>query len=161
MFGFTHNIWLNFINTNFRINLNNCTIIHGGGWKKLQDKKISENDFNNKLKNKFNVNEVLNYYGMVEQIGSIFFQCNYGYFHTHSFTDILIRDKNLNSIIKEKGLVQVISLLPISYPGNSILTEDVGKIYGIDDCKCGKPGKYFKIFGRVEKSEIRGCSDAY
>ena len=73
----------------------------------------------------------------------------------------MIRDKNLNSIIKEKGLVQVISLLPISYPGNSILTEDVGKIYGIDDCKCGKPGKYFKIFGRVEKSEIRGCSDAY
>ena len=60
---------------------------------------------------------------------------------------------------KKKGLIQLVSLLPRSYPGHSILTEDLGTVFGEDDCKCGKPGKYFKIWGRLPKSEIRGCSD--
>ena len=161
IFGFTNNVWQSLINSNLNLNLKNCVLIHGGGWKKLKDHKISEDDFNIKLKKKFQIKKIFNYYGMVEQIGSVFFQCEYGYFHTHSFTDVIIRDNELKSVIKEQGLVQILSILPTSYPGNSILTEDIGKIYGIDDCKCGKPGKYFKIYERVEKSEIRGCSDAY
>ena len=65
-------------------------------------------------------------------------------------------DKPLN---KGKGLVQLITPLAQSYPGHNILTEDIGEIFGIDDCKCGRKGKYFKIYGRLEHSEIRGCSD--
>ena len=49
--------------------------------------------------------------------------------------------------------------LTTSYPGHSILTEDLGTIYGEDDCKCGKNGKYFKVHGRQLNSEPRGCSD--
>ena len=45
--------------------------------------------------------------------------------------------------------------------GHNILTEDIGKIEGVDDCKCGRKGKYFSIEGRVPGTEIRGCSDAY
>ena len=60
---------------------------------------------------------------------------------------------------KSNGIVQLISLLPTSYPGFSILTQDEGAIYGEDDCKCGLKGKYFKIFGRVKKAELRGCSN--
>ena len=71
-----------------------------------------------------------------------------------------VRDEKLN-ISKNKGLVQVMSLLPVSYPGHNILTEDMGIIRGEDDCKCGKKGKYFEILGRVPGTEIRGCSDAY
>ena len=59
----------------------------------------------------------------------------------------------------EIGLVQLISLLPTSYPGHNIISEDIGEIIGIDDCKCGRLGKYFIIHGRAEKAEIRGCSD--
>ena len=40
-----------------------------------------------------------------------------------------------------------------------ILTEDIGIIHGIDNCKCGKLGKYFSVLGRVPDSELRGCSD--
>ena len=36
-----------------------------------------------------------------------------------------------------------------------------GKIEGIDNCKCGLKGKYFKVLGRAKKAEIRGCSDVY
>ena len=60
---------------------------------------------------------------------------------------------------KKRGLVQLISVLPTSYPGHNILTEDIGEIVGENDCVCGKGGKYFLIHGREEKSEIRGCSD--
>jgi hypothetical protein len=52
-----------------------------------------------------------------------------------------------------------LSLLPHSYPGHSILTEDIGKLVGVDTCPCGRKGKYFKIFGRIKNAEIRGCSD--
>ena len=34
---------------------------------------------------------------------------------------------------KQKGLVQLISVLPTSYPGHNILTEDVGEIVGEND----------------------------
>ena len=30
---------------------------------------------------------------------------------------------------------------------------------GIDDCKCGRKGKYFLVHGRIKKAELRGCSD--
>jgi len=52
-------------------------------------------------------------------------------------------------------------LLPISYPGHSILTEDIGTIIGVDNCLCGRMGKYFKINGRLKNAELRGCSDTY
>ena len=53
----------------------------------------------------------------------------------------------------------MISLLPSSYPGHNILTEDLGEIFGEDDCMCGLKGKYFKVHGRIEKAEIRGCGN--
>ena len=61
---------------------------------------------------------------------------------------------------KKKDLYNVLSLIPTSYPGNSIITEDIGEIIGEDNCKCKRQGKYFKIYGRAPKAELRGCSDA-
>ena len=85
---------------------------------------------------------------------------NVGYFITSIFSDILIRDKNFNILEKnQKGLVQLISLLPTSYPGHNILTEDVGEIIDRKKCKCSHEGTRFLIHGRTQKAEIRGCSD--
>ena len=89
-----------------------------------------------------------------------FYFCEKGYFHCSIFSDIFIRNPKLElSKIKETGLIQILSLLPLSYPGHNILTEDIGIIKGIDNCKCGKKGKYFKVLGRVPDAELRGCSD--
>ena len=63
--------------------------------------------------------------------------------------------------IGESGIIQVVSAIPESYPGHSLLTEDEGVILGIDNCPCGRKGKYFKISGRLKNAEIRGCSDTY
>lgn len=63
--------------------------------------------------------------------------------------------------IGEKGIIQVVSAIPKSYPGHSLLTEDEGMILGEDDYPCGRKGKYFSITGRLKNTEIRGCSDTY
>ena len=60
-----------------------------------------------------------------------FFECEKGYFHTSIFSDIKIRDKYFSEEnYCKKGIVQLISLLPTSYPGHNLLTEDEGIIYG-------------------------------
>ena len=166
IFGFTSIIWdyflHEFIKRKIKFDLSKSIIIHGGGWKKLVDRNISTKIFKQKINDFLNINRIINYYGMVEQTGSIFFECNKGYFHTSNFTEILIRKNNLELCkFKENGLIQLISLIPSSYPGNSILTEDYGQIIGEDNCKCGLNGKYFKILGRIDTAELRGCSDVY
>ena len=104
--------------------------------------------------------EIYNYYGLVEQTGSIFFECKCGYFIASNYSDIIIRDENLKISKKGKtGLVQLLSLLPSSYPGHSILTEDIGEIVDDHKCNCFGHGKRFLIHGRLKNAELRGCSN--
>ena len=163
IFGFTSQIFENLIEKKIsnKIDMSNAICLHGGGWKKIEKKKISKTLFKKKLSNKFGIKTVINYYGLIEQTGSIFLESpKCGFFHNSIFSDIIIRDPMFNiRKNKKKGLVQLISVLPTSYPGHNILTEDIGEIVGENDCLCGKGGKYFLIHGREEKSEIRGCSD--
>ena len=94
---------------------------------------------------------------MVEQTGSIFIECSKcGCFVTSIFSDILIRDKHFNILSNgKKGIIQLFSLLPTSYPGHSILTEDIGEIVD-NKCDCSNQGTRFVVHGRIEKSETTG-----
>ncbi len=167
IFGFTYLIYENFlqdlIKNQKKIDLSKTIMIHGGGWKKLTNLNISNKEFKSKLKKITKINKIYNYYGMVEQTGSIFFECSEGNFHTSLFNDIIIRNNTNLKVNKtgEKGIIQIFSLIPKSYPGHSILTEDEGIILGEGDCACGIKSKYFNVLGRMENSEIRGCSDVY
>ena len=49
--------------------------------------------------------------------------------------------------------------MPHSYPGISILTEDVGRILGHGQDTSGRLGTQFEIIGRAKKAETRGCGD--
>ena len=165
IFGFTSNIYLNLIKKInpvklYSKNLSNAFLVHGGGWKKMEEKKINRIQFNFQLKKKLGIKSVRNYYGLVEQIGSIFFECKCGYFIASNYSDIIIRDENLKISKKGKtGLVQLLSLLPSSYPGHSILTEDIGEIVDEHKCNCFGHGKRFLIHGRLKNAELRGCSN--
>ena len=100
---------------------------------------------------------------MVEQTGTIYMECRCGRLHAPVWADVLIRNPKNFSLAPqgEKGLIQVVSVLPRSYPGHSLLTEDEGAILGEDDCPCGRKGKTFAIYGRIQRAELRGCSDTY
>jgi len=165
IFGFTYLIWQKLLANNKiskKLNFENSILIHGGGWKKLKEYKVSNVKFKKLLFENFHIKKVINYYGMVEQTGSIFFEsekCNY--FHTSIFSDIFVRDKEFNEIgFNKRGMLQLLSVLPTSYPGHNIITEDTGMIIGEDNCKCGKRGKFFEVFDRLKSAEIRGCGDA-
>jgi acyl-CoA synthetase (AMP-forming)/AMP-acid ligase II len=166
-FGFTFVIWNDLLNEmekqSIKLNFRRATLIHGGGWKKLADLAVSNQEFKLRVKERLGINRVLNYYGMAEQTGSLYFECEESYLHTTPFGHVIVRNfKDLT--VSERGrdgIVQILSVIPRSYPGHSILTEDVGLVIGDDGCKCGKPGRYFKILGRLPEAEIRGCSDVY
>jgi len=164
IFGFTSMIYENLIQKLstklLRGSFSKGILLHGGGWKKMENLKINNKIFKQKLWNKFKLKNIYNYYGLVEQTGSIFLECKCGYFITSVFSDILIRDKNFN-IMKNgnRGFIQLLSLLPTSYPGHSILTEDIGEIVDNKNCSCPLYGKRFLVHGRIKEAEIRGCSD--
>ena len=160
IFGFTDTIWKFLIKQKLKLNLSNCIVLHGGGWKKIEKYRIDSKKFKQILFKNNSIKNVINYYGLIEQVGSIFFECEKGYFHTSVYSDIIIRDNFLNDLgLNKKGLVHLLSILPTSYPGISILTQDIGKINYIDNCPCGKKGKSFSIFGRQAKAVVRGCSN--
>jgi len=169
IFGFTFMIWQHlykeFQNNNYKMDLSKGIMIHGGGWKKLISESVSKDIYKLKLNEAFGIEQknIHDYYGMVEQTGTIYMECENGNLHSSIFSDVITRRYKDFSICdkNEKGIIQVVSVLPESYPGHSLLTEDEGVILGEDDCPCGRNGKYFEVTGRLKNAEIRGCSDTY
>lgn len=167
IFGFTFIVWQTFIQALAQQNINfdfaDAILIHGGGWKKMQDQAVTDEIFKASIYKTLGNVSVHDYYGMVEQTGTIYMQCEKGVLHTPVWSDVLIRSPQDLSLLEhgEAGLIQVNSVLPTSYPGHCILTEDLGTVFGEDDCECGRLGKYFKVHGRVPKAQVKGCSDTF
>ena len=170
LFGFTFMIWQHFYkellrlkNEGISFDLSDGILIHGGGWKKLYSEAVSHDEFHERLREVCGLQDIHDYYGMVEQTGCIYMECECGHLHASNFSDVIIR-RPLDfseAEVGETGIIQVVSAIPESYPGHNLLTEDEGTILGEDDCPCGRMGKYFKISGRLKNAEIRGCSDTY
>ena len=167
VFGFTYMIWKYFYEplkrSGHRLHLEHGFLIHGGGWKKLAKEAVSAEKFRDGLREVCGILDVRNYYGMAEQTGCIYMECECGHLHVSSYSDVLIRNMEDFSCCKNgtEGVIQVLTPMAWSYPGHSVLTEDKGMIVGEDDCPCGRKGKYIKITGRIPQAEIRGCSDTF
>lgn len=167
LFGFTYMVWKHVIlpleGRGKQLDIPQGILIHGGGWKKLASEAVSAAEFKNRVRQATGVARVSDYYGMAEQTGCIYMECPHGHLHASIWSDILFRRAEDYSIcaLGEPGIIQVLSLLPRSYPGHSLLTEDIGVLLGEDDCPCGRLGKYFAVTGRIPRGEIRGCSDTY
>ncbi len=167
IFGFTFIVWQHFykqlLQLDKKYDLSEAFLMTGGGWKKLESDKVSRQEFKDSFTKLCGIKHFLDHYGMVEQTGCIYAECECGHLHASNYSDVIIRDYKDFSPCKigEKGIIQVVSALPHSYPGHSLLTEDEGIVLGEDDCPCGRKGKYIQILGRMKSAELRGCSDTY
>jgi len=172
-FGFTWMIYQLFVNMERRqistvsFWLKNISapkiLLHIGGWKKMTDLNVKKEDFN-KLMAKYlfmKTKKIVDVYGLTEQLGTIYPDCPFGFKHTPLYVDIIVRNLNnfLPSAIGEKGYLQFLTPIPHSYPGISILSDDIGEIVGLDGCSCGRRGKFFKFNKRDEAVDLRGCGD--
>ena len=169
VYGFTYILWSKFLKQlkleGIELNLPKLKMLHSGGWKKLISEKVEKEVFSETAAQIFNTNatNIIDFYGMVEQVGVVFIDCQYGHKHVPDFAEIIIRNVQTLEEVKfgESGLIEVMSILGSSYPSQAILTEDIGEYIGVDDCPCGRHGKYFKFKSRVDKAETRGCGDTF
>ena len=166
LFGFTFMIWRHVIraleDSGEKLSIPKGVLVHGGGWKKLANEAVSPAEFKARLAAVTGVERVSNYYGMAEQTGCVYMECQEGHLHASVWSDVLFRREDGGLCgVGEPGVIQVLSPLPRSYPGHALLTEDLGVLLGEDDCPCGRKGKYFSVSGRIPRAEVRGCSDTY
>jgi hypothetical protein len=165
IFGFTFMVWEYLLKAirGLGIDLSHGVLIHSGGWKKLQQEAVGNPEFRRRFREETGLERIYNFYGMVEQVGSVSVEGEDGYLYPPNFSDVIVRDPATREELPagQPGLIQVISILPTSYPGHSILTEDLGVVHGVDDSSCGRMGKRFSVLGRLPRAELRGCSDTH
>jgi len=167
IFGFTYLLFAQIIKPYTGSNLNfklpkGSKLIHIGGWKKLENEKVTREVFNEHTEKLFGIQKehIIDIYGFTEQMGLNYPDCKCGYKHTSSYSEVIVRDPATRTVLPsgEEGVLEFISPIPHSYPGNVVLTDDTGVI-NEEPCEFGLQGTRFKILGRLKKAEIRGCGD--
>ncbi|MEN6457542.1 MAG: acyl-protein synthetase [Thermoguttaceae bacterium] len=168
-FGFTFVVWTQFTleaeQRDLAFQAPEAMVLHSGGWKKLAAQAVSKSEFSRRTAAVLGADErrILDFYGMVEQIGTVFVDCPDGNKHAPAFADVILRRPLTLDPVEpgESGIIEVLSALPTSYPGQALMTEDQGVLLGVDDCPCGRKGRYFRFTSRIEQAEIRGCGDTF
>ena len=165
LFGFTYMVWEYLLKAlePGELDLSAGILLHSGGWKRLADRSVDNHTYKSELARVTGLRRVYNFYGMAEQIGTVFVECEQGLLHAPNAADILVRDPATWRLVEpgEIGVAQMLSALPESYPGHSILTEDLARVAAMDNCACGRRGKAVSILGRVPQAELRGCGDTH
>jgi hypothetical protein len=167
VYGFTFILWNHLVKPlqaeGICLNLPKARILHSGGWKRLQDQAVEKAVFNEQLARVFGCSpdRIVDFYGMVESVGVIYPDCAAGNKHGPVFGDVIVRNPlTLEPVAPgEHGIVQVCSILPTSFPGHLLLTEDMAQVLAYDGCPCGRRGISFRFAGRIPKAELRGCGN--
>jgi hypothetical protein len=112
-------------------------------------KEMIREELHDELKKGLNVNNIYSEYGMTELLSQAYLQES-GFFRAPSWMKIMIRDVNdaLTFLLDGKtGGVNVIDFANL-YSCSFIATDDLG-IKDMD---------FFKILGRFDLSDVRGCN---
>lgn len=165
VYGFTHILWQQFVlplrARGICLNMPNVRVLHSGGWKRLEAQAVTRAAFAEGVATVFGCDEsrVIDFYGMVENVGVIYPDCEYGNKHVPAFGEVIIRDPLTLAPVKvgEQGLIQICSVLPSSFPGFLVLTDDIGRVVHEDGCACSRRGTAFRFEKRAPKAEVRGC----
>jgi hypothetical protein len=134
--------------------------VHSGGWKKLEAERVDRERFDRELLATAGAgSRVLDFYGLVEQVGVVFPQCEAGFRHVPRWAAVIVRDSLTGaSLPTTSGQLQLLNPLALGAPYHSVLTEDVGRLVP-GRCPCGRGGQRFLLDGRIARAEVRGCAN--
>ena len=134
--------------------------VHSGGWKKLEHLRVSRDKFDaTLLRDLDSRSRVLDFYGLVEQVGVVYPLCSAGFRHVPVWADVLVRDPwTLAPITDAEGQLQLANILAWGAPYHNVLTEDLGRLVR-GECRCGRRGKRFEFTRRMPNAEMRGCAN--
>lgn len=168
LFGFTYILYRHmirpFLESGATFQLpEHSKVIHIGGWKKLEDERVDKTTFVRDICRVLGVteNDIIDVYGFTEQMGLVYVNTGLSAKTVPIYSEIIIRDVNTLKPAEDgtPGLIQVLTPLPHSYPGISILTEDIGRIVYRGGDSDGRYGDGFELLGRAEADYSRGCGD--
>ncbi len=137
----------------YSLPLQYTTIMETGGMKGRR-KEMTRQEVHNILCKNFQVQNIHSEYGMTELLSQAYSKGD-GSFNCPPWMKILIRDEDdpltVHTSTQNKtlsGAINVIDLANI-YSCSFIATEDAGKLF---------PDDSFEVLGRLDNSDIRGCS---
>lgn len=167
IYGFTYVLWNHLVkpleSRGCSFKLPNAWVLHSGGWKRLQQQAVTKDIFTRGVASVFDCppSRVIDFYGMIENVGVVYPDCPQGNKHVPAFAEVIIRDPlTLEPVAPgRRGLVQVCSVLPSSFPGFLLLTDDIAELIACDGCPCGRRGTSFRFISRAPKAETRGCGN--
>jgi phenylacetate-coenzyme A ligase PaaK-like adenylate-forming protein len=146
LFGTTHAL-LDFAETH-SLNLNHTRIIETGGMKGRRE-ELSREAVHHRLMQAFKLSSIYSEYGMTELLSQAYSKSD-GIFNSPAWMKVLVRDINdpMTLTYTGKGAINIIDLANI-YSCVFIATDDYGLVY--------QDGT-FQVEGRIQHTEIRGCS---
>ena len=140
----------------FRFQTNYTTVMETGGMKGRR-KEITRNEVHEILCRAWNLDSIHSEYGMTELLSQAY-SSGEGLFRCPPWMKIILRDeddpltiKPLSAPATQSGLINIIDLANI-YSCAFIATDDIGKLYTDGS---------FEVSGRMDSSDVRGCSLMY
>jgi phenylacetate-coenzyme A ligase PaaK-like adenylate-forming protein len=132
----------------FPMQLFYTTIMETGGMKGRR-KEITRHEVHDILKKQFNIQQVHSEYGMTELLSQAYSKAD-GRFYCPPWMKVFIRDEEDPFKINAtgKGALNIIDLANV-YSCAFIATDDAGEIF--------EDGS-FTVLGRIDNSDMRGCS---
>jgi len=136
----------------FRFPLKHTTVMETGGMKGRR-KEITRMEIHEMLKEAWNLDSIHSEYGMTELLSQAYSYGD-GIFRCPPWMKIILRDEDDPLTVRstnKSGLINVIDLANI-YSCAFIATDDIGKLYADGS---------FEVIGRMDSSDVRGCSLMY
>jgi hypothetical protein len=132
----------------FPMQLNFTSVMETGGMKGRR-KELTRTEVHSILKSQFHIEHVHSEYGMTELLSQAYSGSG-GIFYCPPWMKVLVRDESDPLQVKGtgKGVLNIIDLANI-YSCSFIATDDAGEVF--------EDGS-FVVHGRMDNSDIRGCS---
>ena len=131
-----------------QMNLQHTIVMETGGMKGRK-REMTRDEVHQIIKSRLGVNALHSEYGMTELLSQAYSKGNDRHY-CPPWMKVMVRDEEDPLLVKPfgKGAINIIDLANI-YSCSFIATEDVGEVF--------EDGS-FKIYGRLDNSDLRGCS---